>query len=158
MIVLSVTSAACGEATSQPAQLPTTDAGSATRAPLRSNQRVLTRAASQRLIEWAERFRRCAETDGIAMAALRAERRQIVLTTRRKWPLAQLAMKSIRCGESLGEPPKGSSLQVSKDGAGFVLYLPIQCLLDEKVRSETATDFATASIASPIRAYGTRWS
>jgi hypothetical protein len=126
MIVL----AACGGANSESTE--SRESAQAVPARLASNQRVLTRAQSLELVRWAERLRACVTADGIELAEIRAQPRQIILATRRHHTAQELADGSIACGDRLGGPPEGSSLQVAR--SGFVLYLPLRCLLDEQVR------------------------
>ena len=101
--------------------------------PLKSNQRILTRSESLALIAWANRFRTCMTTKGLVMSELTAGSRQINLPIRRFTPKQALA-DGVSCGDALGGPPEGSSLQLAKDG--WVLYLPVQCLLDARVRRQ----------------------
>jgi hypothetical protein len=46
-----------------------------------------------------------------------------------------LVRTGLSCGDALGGPPRGASLQVF--GRAFVLYVPRQCLLDPKVAADT---------------------
>ena len=132
MLVLICLATACGGAAQERGETGSAAPSRAAPAELASNQRVLTRAQSLELIDWAERFRACVDADGIEVLQIRAHARRIDLVTRPGHTAQELADGSVPCGDRLGGPPPGSSLQVAP--SGFVLYLPRRCLLDEKVR------------------------
>jgi hypothetical protein len=60
--------------------------------------------------------------------------KQIDLEIRSAGSAAELSPTITGCGDSLGEPPRRSSLQFRP--GKLVLYLPRQCLLDPKVRAK----------------------
>jgi hypothetical protein len=103
----------------------------ATSAEPGSNYRVLSRAQSERLVAYAADVRRCLHDRGLDVAAPEASRTRIELAVTRPGAAGTLARAAIHCGDTLGGPPAGSSLQVHRPGLG--LYVPRMCLLDEKV-------------------------
>ena len=95
------------------------------------NRFRLSRAESERLVAWANRFRSCMARRGVVLAAPVAHPKQIDLRIVRG-PAMPALMRSVPiCGDALGEPPRKSSLQLR--GRKYVLYLPKQCILDKRV-------------------------
>ena len=101
------------------------------------NRFRLSRAESLRLVDWAERFRSCMSRHGIVLGAPVVHPKQIDLAFVRV-PARPVLMREVAtCGDSLGEPPRRSSLQLRP--GKLVLYLPKQCLVDKSVVSPTTT-------------------
>jgi hypothetical protein len=96
-----------------------------------SNEKVLTRAQSQRLVDWAGALRSCLSTRGFRLGELDVARTHIELAVPDGTAFKALVRAGIACGDSLGGPPAASSLQTFADRV--VLYLPKQCLLDRDV-------------------------
>jgi hypothetical protein len=102
------------------------------------NESVLSAADSARLVAWFRRFRACLGRQGMHTEAIVVTRRELSFGTPTHFAPAELVDRSVPCGEALGNPPSGSSLQVRPGEDRIVLYLPKRCLLDRKVaRSET---------------------
>jgi len=101
------------------------------------NRFRLSRAESQRLVDWAERFRSCMTGRGVVLGAPVAHPKQIDLALVRAPGQPTLLREVAACGDGLGEPPRRSSLQLRP--GKLVLYLPKQCLLDKTVVSGTTT-------------------
>jgi hypothetical protein len=111
-------------------------AGAADTDELRANQRVLTPEQSRRLVDFANDLRSCLARSEVEIARPHATRTRIDLTYEQSVDLESLVNLVIRCGDGLGGPPPRSSLQTFP--TRIVIYVPKQCLLDEKVASETA--------------------
>jgi hypothetical protein len=101
------------------------------------NQRVLTPAESRRLVRWLTRLRACLEAQGVEVGELLATRKQLTLPVDRELALRTLLRRGIACGERLGDPPPGSSLQAFR--GRLILYLPRACILDSKVAAGVGT-------------------
>jgi hypothetical protein len=101
------------------------------------NRFRLSRAESQRLVDWAARFRSCMTRRGVDLGAPVAHPKQIDLALVRAPDRPALLGDVATCGDSLGEPPRRSSLQLRP--GKLVLYLPKQCLLDKRVVNGTTT-------------------
>jgi hypothetical protein len=99
--------------------------------PPASNQTVLTKRESQRLVDWSSALRTCLMRRGFDIGRPEVTRRQITLTLHGAGSDHAVALATIRCGDSLGGPPADSSLQ-SFPGR-IVLYVPKQCLIDKDV-------------------------
>ena len=110
---------------------------SAAKATPIDNRFRLSRAESQRLVDWAERFRSCMTGRGVVLGAPVAHPKQIDLALVRAPGQPTLLREVAACGDGLGEPPRRSSLQLRP--VKLVLYLPKQCLLDKTVVSGTTT-------------------
>jgi hypothetical protein len=95
------------------------------------NQIRLTVAESSRLVAWAETFRSCMLTEGIALGPLEKSETQIRMALPAHINVERLLAHTENCGEAQGGPPHRSSLQYRP--GEIVLYLPKRCLLDEKV-------------------------
>ena len=106
----------------------TTTGGSAS---LRSNQRRLTRAQSLRLVSWAKSFRTCMVAADVGLGPLVTDETQIAMKLPASVEVADLLQRMETCAEGQGGPPHRASLQYQP--GEVVLYLPKQCLLDEKV-------------------------
>jgi hypothetical protein len=97
------------------------------------NRFVLSEAESQRLVTWARRFQACLARRGITVGDPVPHAKQIELRLGSAESPGELMPTTTACGDSLGEPPRRSSLQFRP--GKLVLYLPKRCLLDPKVRS-----------------------
>ena len=101
------------------------------------NRFRLSRAESERLVDWAARFRSCMARRGVVLGKPVAHPKQIDLAIIRA-PARPALLRSVpTCGDALGEPPRRSSLQLRP--GKLVLYLPKQCLLDKTVVNPTKT-------------------
>jgi hypothetical protein len=122
-----------------PAHASTAKASTAKTSPAKAtpvdNRFRLSRAESQRLLDWAVRFRSCMARRGVALGAPVAHPKEIDIAIVRAPAPKAFETRLIACGDGLGEPPRRSSLQ-SRPGK-LVLYLPKQCLLDKTVVSPT---------------------
>jgi hypothetical protein len=106
-----------------------TPATETTGSGLAANQKRLSRADSLRLVAWAKTFRSCMVKRGVALGEPVATLHEIAMSL----PVDGEAVmdRAVACGDQLGGPPSDSSLQTQE--TRIVLYLPRQCLLDEKV-------------------------
>lgn len=100
----------------------------------RDNRILLSHRESLRLVAWAMAFRRCLAKRGVEVGKPVAHAKQIDLELLAPGSPEELAPKTTGCGDSLGEPPRRSSLQFRP--GKLVLYLPKQCLLDPKVTAD----------------------
>jgi hypothetical protein len=100
------------------------------------NRILLSHRESLRLVAWAKALRACLAQRGIDVGEPVAYAKQIDLKLHSAGSPAQLMPTITGCGDSLGEPPRRSSLQFRP--GKLVLYLPKQCLLDPKVRAKGA--------------------
>jgi len=99
------------------------------------NRFRLSQAESQRLVDWATRFRSCMARRGVVLGAPVAHPKEIDLAIVRA-PARSVLLRDVpSCGDELGEPPRRSSLQLRP--GKLVLYLPKQCLLDKRIVSPT---------------------
>jgi hypothetical protein len=98
-----------------------------------SNEKVLTRAQSQRLVEWAGSLRACLRARRFSLGEPAVARTHIDLAVPDGTAFKALVRAGIACGDSLGGPPAASSLQTFADRV--VLYLPKRCLLDPDVEA-----------------------
>jgi hypothetical protein len=103
--------------------------------PPTSNQRVLSAAESEHLVAWSRSFRSCLVERGFAIGRPQPMHTRIELTVTHAPSFQDLIQAGVKCGDSLGGPPPRSSLQTFKDT--IVLYLPKQCLLDQKVENRS---------------------
>jgi hypothetical protein len=101
-----------------------------------SNEKVLTRAQSERLVRWAGEFRSCLEQRGYAIGEVELAKTRIELAVPPGTAFQPLLHDGVACGESLGDPPPASSLQTFP--RRIVLYLPKRCLLDPNVTATAA--------------------
>jgi hypothetical protein len=120
----------CGAATE--ASPDTSRPGSAT---LGSNQRTLSPGQSRTLVRWFGRLRGCLVAHAVPAGAIRVSARQLTLPVDRELERQQVLNRMFACDRRVGGPPHQSSLQAF-DGR-LVLYLPKQCLLDEKVLADS---------------------
>jgi hypothetical protein len=97
---------------------------------VKKNQKVLTRRQSLVLVTWTSRFRTCLAQRGLP-TSVRISRSELAIRVRKQVPRGELGPVAIGCGDRLGGPPIGSSIQLF--GQALVLYLPKQCLLDARV-------------------------
>jgi hypothetical protein len=135
LVTVAFAALSCGETTEDSASA--THAKDAARASnrLAANERVLSRAQSERLVGWATELVSCANDRGIDVRPPSTSSRQISMAVERAAPEPRkLRALVIACAESLGDPPTGASLQVF--ARQLVLYLPLRCLLDPKVERE----------------------
>jgi hypothetical protein len=102
---------------------------------VRANYRVLSAAQSRRLLTFARDFRSCVNGRGIALGTPSASKTKITMRVPPGTERKRLLRVGVACGERLGEPPPGASLQVYRatNPGLVVLYLPKRCLLDPKV-------------------------
>jgi hypothetical protein len=100
----------------------------------RDNRILLSHRESLRLVSWARALRTCLATRGVEVGEPVAYAKQIDLQIRSAGSAAELSPTITGCGDSLGEPPRRSSLQFRP--GKLVLYLSRQCLLDPKVRAK----------------------
>ena len=103
---------------------------------IRANQRALTSEESKRFVDFANDLRSCLARNEMAISRPNATRTEIDLEYGQSVDRASLMSLVVRCGDSLGGPPPKSSLQVFP--TRIVIYVPKQCLLDEKVIRATA--------------------
>jgi hypothetical protein len=99
--------------------------------PPASNQRVLTRAQSERLVSYAAQLRTCLVRSGLDVARPHATRKLIALAVDGASSGREVVMAGLACAERIGDPPTYASLQSFVDR--IVLYAPKQCLLDKNV-------------------------
>jgi hypothetical protein len=104
--------------------------------PPSSNQKVLTRAQSERLVRWAGSFRSCLQRRGMSLGPVHLARTRIELAVPQGTEFHALLREGVSCGEALGGPPPASSLQTF--ARRVVLYLPKRCLLDPNVTATAA--------------------
>ena len=101
-----------------------------------ANFRTLTSAQSTRLLRFATAFRSCMDNRGIDLSAPLPRPTKIILRVSMSPIPTTIRTATFACGDRLGGPPPGSSLQTPRGQAGLiVLYLPKQCLLDPTVTS-----------------------
>jgi hypothetical protein len=100
-------------------------------APPQSNEKVLTRAQSERLVHWAGALRSCLHRRGYSLGDVELARTRIELAVPAGTDFHELVKAGIACGDSLGGPPPAASLQTF--ARRIVLYLPKRCLLDPNV-------------------------
>jgi hypothetical protein len=105
-------------------------------APPQSNEKVLTHAQSERLVRWAGELRSCLRQRGYAIGDVELARTRIELAVPAGTAFQPLLHDGIACGDSLGGPPRASSLQTF--ARRIVLYLPRRCLLDPNVTATVA--------------------
>jgi hypothetical protein len=98
-----------------------------------SNERRLTRAKSLELVKWAATFHRCMLSSGAAVGELEKTESHLSMRLPPLVTAADVVPALGACGERLGGPPQKSSLIYRK--GRILLYLPKQCLLDQKVAS-----------------------
>jgi hypothetical protein len=96
-----------------------------------ANYRVLTPAQSRRLLRFAEAFASCIAARGIDIGEPEPRDTKIVMRVPAGTDPKRAVDEGVRCGEKLGDPPPGASLITRR--RTIELYLPKQCLLDEKV-------------------------
>ena len=99
-----------------------------------SNARRLTHAQSVRIVDWATDFRRCAVGRGLEIDPIAVSETRIEMTLGPGLEAGDVIPKTTACAEKKGGPPEGVSL-LYRPGR-ILLYLPKQCLLDEKVAAK----------------------
>ena len=96
-----------------------------------ANYRVLSAEQSRALLRFAKRFRRCLGARGIDLGVPRPQPTRIELPVEGGVTLHMVAREGIVCGDRLGGPPRGATIQ--SRGRTVLLYLPKQCLVDKQV-------------------------
>src|SRR3954468_7646090 len=96
--------------------------------PPASNERVLTRKQSERLVSYATALRSCLVRSGVDVAPLHATRRLISLPVRDARTTREVMAAGLACAGRIGDPPGYASLQTFAER--IVLYAPKQCLID----------------------------
>jgi hypothetical protein len=117
---------ACGGAT--PAQRSSSGSKQAD-----TNERRLTRAQSEHLVDWTSTFRQCMIANGTELGEIVKTETRLSMALFDKVTLAELTPSVVMCAEKQGGPPQKASVQ-SRDGR-ILVYLPKRCLLDGKVAS-----------------------
>jgi hypothetical protein len=102
--------------------------------PPASNQIVLTRKQSERLVLYAGAMRTCLVRAGIDVARPHVTRKQISLAVSGASSGREVVQAGLACGQRVGDPPQYASLQGFVDR--LVLYVPKQCLIDRNVVRE----------------------
>ena len=105
-----------------------------------ANFRVLTPRETRRLLGFADALHSCVTSKGIRLGSPQRLNTKIVMGLPPKVERQHLTGVVLSCGESLGGPPPGASLQTfqrSGQDDSVILYLPRQCLLDPKVAGST---------------------
>jgi hypothetical protein len=100
------------------------------------NYRVLSLAESERLVRFAAAFSSCLGKHGMRVGAPRPTKTKITMVIPRSTNRVRLNRVGPVCGDALGGPPRGSSLQTMQrfgNTRAVVLYVPRQCLLDPKI-------------------------
>jgi hypothetical protein len=122
--LLVVAASACGGSTEDSRRAAATDA-------LTSNERRLSRAESQRFVEWAAAFRACLLAHGAPVAPLTKTETHIEMHVPGELRAADVVPNLAACAQQQGGPPKNTSVQWRP--GKVLLYLPKRCLLDPKV-------------------------
>lgn len=94
------------------------------------NYKVLTRSTTQRLLRYAEAAYACL-SKRLPIAKPRSLRSKIVLALPVGVTPSTVARESLKCAQTIGDPPSDASFQVR--GQAVILYLPKYCILDKKV-------------------------
>jgi len=101
-----------------------------------ANYKVLSPRQSRRLIAFAGGLAACLRKRGIEIGAPKASRTRIELAlpggARRRVVLS----RATACGDLLGGPPPGASVQFRPTVNAILVYLPKYCLLDPNVSDE----------------------
>jgi hypothetical protein len=102
---------------------------------LAANYRVLTPAETKLLLRFADEVHVCLTDHGVEIREPKLLNTRIDLQIPPGSDRESLARVVISCGDALGGPPPGASLQSFNDEHpdAVVLYLPKRCLLDKKV-------------------------
>jgi hypothetical protein len=103
-----------------------------------ANYRVLTPAQTTRLLRFANALRACLAGRGIELAKPVAANTRLRLAIPAGVDRQRLLTAAIACGDRLGGPPTGASLQLRPHVQSLLLYLPKRCLLDRKTAAATA--------------------
>jgi hypothetical protein len=117
----------CGATSARPPRASSDDVP----ATVHRNQIVLNPKRSHELVAWARRFQTCIGRRGLQSSMTVTRTQFTLLVEGGIRPKSSLLRIGLSCGDTLGGPPHGASLQVF--GRTFVLYVPKQCLLDPKV-------------------------
>ena len=96
-----------------------------------SNERRLSHAESQRLVDWAAAFRACLVARGAPVAPLTKTETHIEMDVPGELRAADVVPNLAACAQQQGGPPKNTSVQWRP--GKVLLYLPKRCLLDPKV-------------------------
>jgi hypothetical protein len=97
---------------------------------------VLTPRATRRLLRFADALHSCVTSNGIRLGSPQRLNTKIVMGVPPRVERQHLIGVVLSCGEPLGGPPPGASLQTfqrSGQQDSVILYLPRRCLLDPKV-------------------------
>jgi hypothetical protein len=95
-----------------------------------ANYKVLTPDKTRRLLRYADAAYACLSKE-LDIGEPRSLRTKIVMALPTGATPASVAQLSLKCAETIGDPPKDTSFQVR--GHAVILYLPKFCLLDPKV-------------------------
>jgi hypothetical protein len=97
-----------------------------------ANYRVLTPAQTQRLLRFSNVLHDCLAKRGFEVGRPVAANTRIELAIPADADRHRLSAAAIACGDQLGGPPTGASLQLRPHVRSLLLYLPKRCLLDRK--------------------------
>jgi hypothetical protein len=122
------------EATSAPPELRPASYAHAVAA----NYKMLSPRESRRLLSFARDLHACLRRHGVAVGAPRTSRTRIELSLREGAQRGAVLAEGVACGDALGGPPPGASLQLRPSEHALLLYLPKYCLLDPKVAGTRA--------------------
>src|SRR5262245_39796221 len=99
--------------------------------PPASNELVLTRKQSERLVAYATALRTCLVRSGVDVARPHVTRRLISLGVSGAGSAREVVQPELACAGRVGDPPAYASLQTF--AVRLVLYAPKQRLIDRKV-------------------------
>jgi hypothetical protein len=106
--------------------------------PPPSNEKVLTREQSKRLVNFAVALRACLMATGVEIQQPNITQKTIDLSYSTLSSRATFLQLVLRCGDRLGGPPPKSSLQTL--ASKIAIYVPKQCLLDRGVTNDPARE------------------
>src|SRR5436309_2643297 len=98
-----------------------------------ANYKVLSPRQSQRLLAFAADLYTCLRQRGVSVDAPRASRTRIELALPKGAQRRVVLPQGVACGDALGGPPPGASVQLRPRSNAIFVYLPKYCLLDPKV-------------------------
>src|SRR6188472_593185 len=90
--------------------------------PPPSNERVLTRKQSERLVSYAAAMHACLVRSGVDVTRLHATRKLISIPIRGAGTTREVMSAGLACAARIGDPPQYASLQTFADR--IVLYAP----------------------------------
>jgi outer membrane murein-binding lipoprotein Lpp len=122
--------AGCGDTAAQIAS-PHQPSALSSGAPPPSNEKVLTKRQSKRLVNFAVALRACLMATGVEIRPPNITQKKIDLSYSTLSSRAAFLQLVLRCGDRLGGPPAKSSLQTF--ASEIAIYVPKQCLLDARV-------------------------